>query len=109
MHLGKKIKLLRLAKGWSQNELAIKIGRSRHLVAYIEQTGKINKGTLAIVSEVLGVPAKILASYSISEDKDTKLHSVISKLEETINELNEKCSAMNAKLAELEKKCPSQN
>jgi transcriptional regulator with XRE-family HTH domain len=45
-HIGQKIKRLRAFKGLIQEDLAIKIGRTRSLISYIERTGNINKQTL---------------------------------------------------------------
>ncbi len=49
MHTGKKIKLLRNLKGISQEQLASKIGRTRGLISYIEQSGQVNHETLLLI------------------------------------------------------------
>jgi transcriptional regulator with XRE-family HTH domain len=45
-HIGQKIKRLRAFKGMTQEDLAIKVGKTRSLISYIERTGNINKQTL---------------------------------------------------------------
>lgn len=53
MHLGLKIKLARVAKGFTQNDLAVKINKTRPLISHIEQTGKVNYYTLRSICDVL--------------------------------------------------------
>lgn len=55
MHLGRKIKLARMAKGYTQQELAERINRTRPLVSHIERTGKANHYTLRAICGVLGL------------------------------------------------------
>ena len=55
MYIGKKIKLLRTMRGLTQEELAKKINKTRALVSYSEQTGKINHYTLQAILKALGV------------------------------------------------------
>ncbi len=55
MQVGKKIKMLRALKGLTQDELAIKINKTRALVSHIEQTGKVNSHTLAAILKILGI------------------------------------------------------
>lgn len=57
MQIGKKIKLLRNLKGFTQNALAEKINKTRALVSHIEQTGKINHYTLQLILKALGISA----------------------------------------------------
>jgi transcriptional regulator with XRE-family HTH domain len=47
MHIGLQIKLARIAKGLTQQELAERIFRTRPLISYIEQKGEVNDKTLA--------------------------------------------------------------
>jgi transcriptional regulator with XRE-family HTH domain len=53
MHIGLKIKLARIAKGLTQQDLADKIFKTRPLVSYIEQTGIVNSRTLEEINSVL--------------------------------------------------------
>lgn len=55
MHLGVKIKVLRLSKGLSQQELADKVNKTRPLISHIEQKGKVNAETLKLICKALGV------------------------------------------------------
>ncbi|MFN3343623.1 MAG: hypothetical protein ACK40M_13050 [Flavobacteriales bacterium] len=42
MHTGLRIKAARIASGLRQKDLALRVDRSVHLIAYIERTGKIS-------------------------------------------------------------------
>jgi transcriptional regulator with XRE-family HTH domain len=53
MHLGLRIKIARISKGITQEELAEKINKTRPLISSIEQTGKANYYTLRKICEVL--------------------------------------------------------
>jgi transcriptional regulator with XRE-family HTH domain len=53
MHKGLKIKLARISKGLTQEELAEKIDKTRPLVSSIEQSGQGNYYTLKKICEVL--------------------------------------------------------
>lgn len=55
MHLGLKIKLARVAKGFTQNDLAVKINKTRPLISHIEQTGKVNYYTLRSICDALEI------------------------------------------------------
>ena len=55
MHIGLKIKMVRITKGLSQQELAEKINRTRPLVSHIEQTGQVNHRTLELICKALKV------------------------------------------------------
>jgi transcriptional regulator with XRE-family HTH domain len=52
-HIGQKIKRLRAFKGMTQEDLAIKVGKTRSLISYIERTGNINKQTLKEIILIL--------------------------------------------------------
>lgn len=56
MHIGLKIKLARIAKGLTQQDLAEKIFKTRPLVSHIEQTGIVNSRTLEEIKKVLDMP-----------------------------------------------------
>ncbi len=55
MHLGLKLKILRLSKGITQEELADQIHKTRPLISNIEQKGKVGHQTLRDICKVLGV------------------------------------------------------
>jgi transcriptional regulator with XRE-family HTH domain len=55
MHLGLKLKILRLSKGITQEELADQVHKTRPLISNIEQKGKVGYQTLRDICKVLGV------------------------------------------------------
>lgn len=55
MHLGLRIKLARVAKGLTQQQLADKINKTRPLISHIEQTGMVNHYTLTSICNALDV------------------------------------------------------
>ncbi len=66
MHLGSKIKLARVYKGYTQLQLADKVGRTRALLSHIEQTGKANHYTVTLICKALKISIEEL------EDVDKK-------------------------------------
>jgi transcriptional regulator with XRE-family HTH domain len=59
MHIGLKIKLARIAKGLTQQDLADKIFKTRPLVSHIEQTGNVNSKTLEEIKKVLDMQEEL--------------------------------------------------
>jgi len=55
MHIGKRIKLARVARGWTQEDLAQKIGKTRPLISHIEKTGEASGLTLRLIYEALEI------------------------------------------------------
>lgn len=55
MHIGIQIKLARISRKITQEQLGRLIGRKRPLISYIEQTGNINHATLDSICRVLNV------------------------------------------------------
>lgn len=55
MHIGQKIKLLRVSQGLTQQKLAEKIHKERPLISHIERTGKIHHQTFLLVCKALKV------------------------------------------------------
>lgn len=86
-HLGKYILQLREEAGLSQEELALKIGKTKSLVSFIETKGKVSDGTLMAISDALKVPFEMLKIYPFVD--------IESSAKETISLKN--------KIAELEK------
>ena len=63
MGVGTKIKMLRLAKGWSQRELARRAGISQPSLSYIEEKDPTGSKALPQLAEALGVnPEDLLSS-----------------------------------------------
>lgn len=60
MHIGKKIKIARITKGITQQELADMVNKTRPLISSIEQTGKVNRHTLEKICSVLGLTVEQL-------------------------------------------------
>ncbi len=55
MHLGLRIKIARISKGITQEQLAERINKTRPLISSIEQKGKANYYTLKSICDVLGL------------------------------------------------------
>jgi transcriptional regulator with XRE-family HTH domain len=90
MHLGTNIKVLRLAKGLSQEELAAKINKTRPLISYIEQKGKINSETLKTIAKALDVDVDDIESLVNEPSKGGKGDKVaLQKQIKTLEKENE--------------------
>lgn len=83
MHSGNKIKQLRQLKGLTQDELALKINKTRALVSHIEQTGKVNHYTLVAITKVLGISLEDFENYTLQKS----LKKYINHEEQNENEL----------------------
>ncbi|HWY10316.1 MAG TPA: helix-turn-helix transcriptional regulator [Bacteroidia bacterium] len=102
MHIGTKIKIARITKGLTQEELASKINKTRPLVSHIEQTGKANIYTLKKICSVLSIDIDELheanepkIGYNKDEIKRLKdeillLRELVNSQKEIITELKEK-------------------
>jgi len=89
MHIGLQIKLARIAKGFTQQELADRIFKARPLISHIEQKGEVNERTLADIKKVLDMPA---ASTTINEPSEndvtpTQLNFLQQELEYLLREI----------------------
>ncbi len=60
MHIGQKIRLLRVSQRLTQQQLAEKIHKERPLISHIERTGKIHHQTLLDICKALKVSAEQL-------------------------------------------------
>lgn len=85
MHLGLKIKVARLSKGLSQQELAQKINKTRPLISHIEQTGRVNSYTLIAISEVLGVSLDDIDNIINEPDSQSFTDSTIKRMQDEIS------------------------
>jgi transcriptional regulator with XRE-family HTH domain len=110
MHIGRKIKIARIAKGLTQEGLAEKINKTRPLVSHIEQTGLVNSHTLDKICQVLDVnPADLQNEVSEpggryrSERSNTaeikRLREEIATLKELISMQKEVITELKAKLS----------
>ena len=113
MEIGEKIKMRRMELGWSQRELARKMGYSDNsTLARIEQ-GKVDVYQNKIVqfSEVLGVSIAYLMDWEEDEQKNDTIADVVLKMRtdddfmsavETLYKLDkEKLQSINAMLHTL--------
>jgi transcriptional regulator with XRE-family HTH domain len=109
MHLGLKIKIARITKGMTQEELAGKINKTRPLVSHIEQTGKVNFYTLKKICTILGLDPFSLEN-ELSEPSgnyqrdDQNYKQEIKRLKEEISVLKELVSVQKEVVNELRKK-----
>lgn len=66
-HIGRHLQILRDELGINQDEMALKIGKSKSLVSYIERTGKVSDATLMDLAKVLKVSFESLKAYPLTE------------------------------------------
>ncbi|MFZ9686472.1 MAG: helix-turn-helix domain-containing protein [Chitinophagaceae bacterium] len=95
IHLGDKIKRIRSFKGYTQNDLAKGIGKTRTLISHFERTGNVNKYTLAEIADFLHVSIEeienisenpAIFSYEINTNENiTWLKNMIEEQKEEIN------------------------
>ncbi|TYR36601.1 helix-turn-helix domain-containing protein [Sphingobacterium phlebotomi] len=95
--LGKKIRLLRHQKGWSQEDVAKRLDISIPAFSKIE-TGitDVNLSRLNQISKLFGMSLVQLLSTSDSEEER--------QAQDEIDELNNKLQAREAEVIELQKK-----
>lgn len=95
--LGKKIRLLRHQKGWSQEDVAKRLDISIPAFSKIE-TGitDVNLSRLNQISKLFGLTLVQLLSTSDSEEDKAKVDEV--------NELNKKLQYREAEVIDLQKK-----
>jgi len=89
MHIGLQIKLARIAKGFTQQELADRIFKARPLISHIEQKGEVNERTLADIKKVLDMPAASTTINEPSENYTTpmQLNFLLQELEYLLREI----------------------
>ena len=63
MHIGQKIKLIRSLQGFTQEQLADKINKTRPLISTIERTGQGHPTTIADICKALKTNPFQLASF----------------------------------------------
>jgi transcriptional regulator with XRE-family HTH domain len=113
MHLGTRIKIARISKGLTQEQLAEKINKTRPLISGIEQKGVANYHTLKKICDVLGVDMDYL--NNVVEDQEmigsTKKTEYIKQLEKEIYHLKllsesqaDLITVLKEKITGLEKK-----
>ncbi len=62
MHIGEKIRLARVSRHMTQQQLAEKIHKERPLISHIERTGKIHHDTFTAICKALKITADDLES-----------------------------------------------
>lgn len=103
MHIGKKIKIARITKGITQEELASKINKTRPLVSHIEQTGKANIYTLKKICSALGITLDDIQN-EFSEPSPSYGKDEVKRLKEEISLLKELVSSQKEVIKELRQK-----
>ena len=93
MHLGLRIKIARISKGMTQEDLAEKINKTRPLISSIEQTGKANYYTLKKICDVLDLDLEETQNMvndpqaPYGSGKSTKQAELIKQLEKEVQQL----------------------
>ncbi|MBS1636846.1 MAG: helix-turn-helix transcriptional regulator [Bacteroidetes bacterium] len=103
-----KIKIARITKGLTQEELAEKINKTRPLVSHVEQTGKVNEHTLKKICQVLDIDRAALESEVYEPagqyQKGNAQKQEIERLKEEIAMLKELINMQKEVITELRKK-----
>lgn len=71
-HIGKHIQKLREAADMSQDQLAEKIGKSKSLISFVENKGKVSDKTLDLIAKALKVPFDNLKVFPIIDLESQK-------------------------------------
>jgi transcriptional regulator with XRE-family HTH domain len=74
LHIGNHIQNLRENAGISQDQLAEKIGKSKSLISFIENKGKVNDSTLKLIAKSLKVSfedLKVLPIVDLGKQRNT--------------------------------------
>ncbi len=110
MHIGLKIKIARITKGLTQEELAEKVNKTRPLISHIEQTGKVNGYTLKKICSVLDVSVQELENevkdgQEFYKSNSSQSHKEeIKRLQEEILTLKELAAMQKEVIHELREK-----
>ncbi|HEU4716878.1 MAG TPA: helix-turn-helix transcriptional regulator [Bacteroidia bacterium] len=113
MHIGKKIRVARVVKGMTQEDLAEKIGKTRPLISQIESTGKVKVGTLKQICKVLDMDPEDPDLTSFFEENEIYLSGASKQkqrakdfaiMERELKMLRELVESQKALIDELKKK-----
>ena len=88
MHIGLKIKIARITKGFTQEELAEKVNKTRPLISHIEQTGKVNSYTLKKICSVLDISVQEIEN-EVKDGPEFYKSNSLESLKEEIKRLQE--------------------
>lgn len=82
MNIGDRIRLKRNEKGWSQRDLAAKMGYSNHSTVGKVETGKVDLPQSKVVqfAEVLGVSVAYLMGWEETQKKNDALTDIVVRL-----------------------------
>lgn len=82
MKIGERIRLKRNEKGWSQRDLAEKMGYSNHSTVGKIETGKVDLPQSKVVqfAEVLGVSVAYLMGWEETQKKNDALTDIVVRL-----------------------------
>lgn len=92
MNIGLRLKLARIEKGLTQDQLAARINKTRPLISVIEKTGKVNFYTLKALCEVLNLNLEDFTDMAFGEspiasDRDMSAAKIrIRDLEHQLND-----------------------
>jgi|SRR5688572_1381628 len=112
MHIGQKIRLLRVSQHMTQQQLAEKIHKERPLISHIERTGKIHHQTFILICKALKVSPEQLefasdepfGAYPPGNASEIKsLQSEVARLKGELRLKDEIIQVMKAHLKELKK------
>lgn len=84
-----------MSRGLSQNELALKINKTRPLVSHIEQTGKANHYTLLAISKALGIQLEEIENI-VNEPKKGNAKAQKSNQENEIQRLKDEIDLLKS-------------
>lgn len=117
MHVGEKLRKLRVLKGLTQEDIAQKVNKTRALVSYIEKSGKVNYYTLQNFLDALEFTEQQLneldfTTISFTSEPDLEYRtdelvmkdSMISQLQEENRILRELNESQKKIIAMMEKK-----
>jgi len=112
MHIGQKIRLIRVSQRLTQQQLAEKIHKERPLISHIERTGKIHHQTFLLICKALKVSAEQLefasdepfGTYSKEATGEIQmLQAEVARLKNELRLKDEIIQAMKAHLKALKK------
>ena len=107
MHIGQKIRLLRVSQHMTQQQLAEKIHKERPLVSHIERTGKIHHQTFIDICKALKVSSEQLEFASdepfgsYGRDSGNEIQALKAEIDRLKSELKLKDEILQATKAHL--------
>lgn len=107
-HIGNQIKLARVAKGFTQEDLAERIHKTRPMISHIEKTGNISMDTLNRIAAALGVEVADLQKVNPVNIFATK-STDIENLKREIELLRELVENQKARILLMEKQFRQEN